>query len=57
LRILDTKEGSFFLDIYTKTEIPDPNKDQIIALLRKSFKISMENIRIYIAYIDDVPLA
>ncbi len=57
LDIIETKDGTFFLDIYQKTVVPDPNKDQLIEWLGNTFALGMDNLRIYIASIDWVPLA
>lgn len=52
LDIIETKDGTFFLDIYQKTVVPDPNKDQLIEWLGNTFALGMDNLRIYIASID-----
>lgn len=57
LQIIQTKDTELFLNIYSHTDIPDPNKDQLIDWLKKSFAISLDDMRIYIAYVDDIPLA
>ena len=57
LHIIETKDGGLFLDIYKKTVVPDPNKEQLIEWLQKNFSLGMDNLRVYIAYIDGIPLA
>ena len=37
--------------------MPDPNKAYLTQWCQKKFALGIDNIRIYIAYIDDIPLA
>lgn len=57
LHIIETKDTELFLDIYSHTDIPDPNKDQLTEWLKRSFAISLDDMRIYLAYVDGVALA
>lgn len=57
LRIERCLDGYTYLDIYRKTRVPDPHKQYLLHMCEKIFSQSMDTIRIYIAYIDDVPLA
>ncbi len=57
LRIEKITDPQIYLDIYRKTRVPDPHKEYITGWCEKKFAIGMEGIHIYIAYIDDVPLA
>ncbi len=57
LDIIETKDGTLFLDIYQRTLVPDPNKIQLLEWLSHTFALGMDHLRIYIASIDWVPLA
>lgn len=57
LRIERIDDPYAYFEVYKKTKIPDPNKSYIISWCTKKFAQGIENMRIYMAYIDDVPLA
>ncbi len=57
LRIERIYDGQIYLDIYKKIKVPDPFKDFIIKWCEKKFTQGIDDLRIYIAYIDDRPLA
>ena len=52
LDIIETKDGTLFLDIYQRTLVPDPNKIQLLEWLSHTFALGMDHLRIYIASID-----
>ncbi len=57
LRIEQITDPFIYLDIYRKTRVPDPHKEYLTQWCKKKFAIGMDGIRIYIAYIDNNPLA
>jgi hypothetical protein len=46
-----------FLTLYKESNIPDPNKQYIIKWCEKKFHQSIENLRIYLIYVDGKALA
>lgn len=57
LRIEQITDMDSYLDIYRKTRVLDPHKAYLTNWLTRNATITTEDIRIYIAYIDDRPLA
>jgi hypothetical protein len=57
LRIDRISDWYAYLDIYKNMKVPDPFQDFIIKWCEKKFTQWLDNLRIYIAYIDDKPLA
>lgn len=57
LRIDCITDPQVYLDIYKNVRVPDPNKAYLTQWCQRKFALGTENIRIYIAYIDDAPLA
>lgn len=57
LKIVRITDPGIYLDIYKKTPVPDPHKQYLTQWCQKKFAIGNDNMRIYIAYIDDIPLA
>jgi len=57
LRIESIQDAQQYLEIYKKIQVPDPHKAYLIQWCEKKFAQSTENLRIYIAYIDNIPLA
>lgn len=57
LRIEQITDLSTYLDIYRETRVPDPHKAYLTQWLTRKATIGIDDIRIYIAYVDGRPLA
>ena len=57
IRISENEDLSRFLELYTSTKIHDPNKAFVKRMTNKLFSGTESQFRIFIAYVDDVPLA
>jgi hypothetical protein len=57
VRIEQIYDIQTYIDIYRGIRVPDPHKSYLIRWCEKNFSTRKEDIRIYVAYIDDIPLA
>ena len=57
LRIEQIDDVKIFLEIYKKTKVPDPHKAYLINWCEKKFALWNEGTRLYLAYVDNIPLA
>jgi hypothetical protein len=57
LRVESISDPREYLNVYVKTKVPDPYKEYLLQWCKKKFAIGNEGTRIYMAYIDNQPLA
>jgi hypothetical protein len=57
IRISNNATLEEFLSLYASTKIHDPHKSFVAHMTKKLFTESESSYRIYIAYVDDIPLA
>jgi lipid II:glycine glycyltransferase (peptidoglycan interpeptide bridge formation enzyme) len=57
IRIEETDSVQKFLELYTTTKIHDPNKKFVARMTERLFTKTESAYRIYIAYVNDIPLA